>query len=68
MSIPQHPTSYQLGQHTLEWSEGERFTIVSDTTAIELEPEEAYRLHLVLQELFRRQDHPISKDVSYAPR
>lgn len=64
----QHPASYQLGQHTLELSDDERFAMVNETVAIELEQEEAYRLHLVLQELFKQQDRPSSKDVPYAPR
>ena len=66
MSMQQHPASYQLGQHTLELSDGECITLGNETIAIELEQEEVYKLHLVLQSLFMQQDHPISKDVPYA--
>ena len=66
MARQQHPISYQLGQHTLEWSDDARLTLGNETVAIELEQEEVYKLHLVLQSLFMQQDHPISKDVPYA--
>lgn len=66
MSLQQHPASYRLGQHTLELSDDARLTLGNETVAIELEQEEAYRLHLVLQALFMQQDHPMSKDIPYA--
>ena len=61
-----HPASYQLGQHTLELSDDERITIVNETVAVELELEEAYKLHLVLQELFMRHEQPTSKEATHA--
>ncbi|HLG64687.1 MAG TPA: hypothetical protein VKY19_22295 [Ktedonosporobacter sp.] len=66
MARQQHPISYQLGQHTLEWSDDAQLTLGNETVAIELEQEEAYRLHLVLQSLFMQQDHPTSKGTLYA--
>ena len=66
MAWQQHPMSYQLGEHILELSEDDRLTILNETVAVELEHEEAYRLHLVLQSLFMQQDTPISENAPYA--
>ena len=63
----QHPTSYQLGRHTLECND-DGLLIENETVAIELAQEEANRLHLVLEELFGQQDQLRSKDVPYAAR
>jgi hypothetical protein len=59
-----HPASYDLGQHTLQLLADQRSTIVSEPIAIELDSEEAYKLHLVLQELFVRHDPSTSRAVN----
>ena len=62
-----HPSSYRLGQHTLELSEDERIAIVNDAVVVELEREEVYHLLLVLQELFMQHDQPADKETDHAP-
>jgi hypothetical protein len=55
---PHHPTSYHLGQHTVELLDDEGITIVNERIAVQLEHEEVYRLYLVLRELFMHSDQP----------
>lgn len=61
----QHPACSQLGQYTLELGEDEASTIVNEAAAVQLEHEEAYRLHLVLQVLFRYcEQHVVSEEAA----
>ncbi len=61
----QQPTSYRLGQHTLELAEEEAITIGNETIAVQLEREEAYRLHLVLADLFHHLDHLANTEITH---
>jgi hypothetical protein len=64
----EHPTSYQLGRHTLEISgEDQQITIANETIAVELGSEETYKLHLALQALFTQQEQPADKDADHRP-
>jgi hypothetical protein len=57
----EHPISYELGRHTLEVAEEAAFTIGNERLTVQLEPEEAYRLHLVLVDLFQHMGDPTMK-------
>lgn len=56
----ERPISYDLGQHTVEVAEEAMITIGNERLAVQLEPEEAYRLHLVLADLFQHSDNLMS--------
>lgn len=61
----EHPISYNLGQHTLEVAEEAAITIGNEALAVQLDQEEAYRLYLVLADLFQRSNDLASAETTY---